>query len=489
MKNTAALKHYPPRKNVYLYYFKKSKSNKSIWINTGIEAIDPNKKFDLSDYKKDTTTAGINREQTLRKRLDRLDDLISDYLKENDDYPPISYIKEHERLFKSDFDNISDLCDLFLTYKKEDDDAKLAVLRGYNSLKTFLLKYETDVIQKKNKDKDAKIDLNMINQKFVDDLVKWATSDNYRRDKRHKDIHGLQNSTALEYKDKLGALVRWAVENKHIKPHKIDWSDKIHKLTKLDVENEIIELPELAFLISKRTSDFSIFQSNRFNTDNAAGYKKVLDTFIFQCMSGLRFSDVIRIKKQHIQKNRLIKRAKKTGAISYIPLSDIMFDLLKDNDYDFSQQRESGNPNKPLADDGIQRYNTRIKAILKKFSEEYGSFKETSNWMFFTGDKENPMEKEKWERISSHAGRRAYCTNADGLGVSWTDIKRVTGHGKDNKSFSGYIQNGSISNSNNTAVKMEEAMGLGKDKQELVNAILSNISNDELKAQFLKLVS
>ena len=79
--------------------------------------------------------------------------------------------------------------------------------------------------------------------------------------------------------------------------------------------------------------------------------KRVRDLYCFASLTGLRYSDVITLRQEHIQGKILKKTQKKTGQVNSIPLNDYALEILKCN---------KGNE-KPLQGMAIQNLNNYIK--------------------------------------------------------------------------------------------------------------------------------
>lgn len=126
----------------------------------------------------------------------------------------------------------------------------------------------------------------------------------------------------------------------------------------------------------------------------------VRDLFIFQCYTGLSYTDLASLSKNDIteRENRLwiIKARQKTGIISVIPLLPQALDLIEK----YSKNNQPINCIFPSY--SIQKYNH----YLSKIGQEAGLTK----------------------RLSSHVGRRTFGNLALTRGISINVISKILGH-------------------------------------------------------------
>jgi integrase len=150
---------------------------------------------------------------------------------------------------------------------------------------------------------------------------------------------------------------------------------------------------------------------------------RVRDMFIIGCYTGLRFSDIINIKPEHINDGMIEIIQVKTKEKVAIPMTKEVERLL--SKYNNSLHKISN-----------QKFNDYLYDVVTKCEGlEIEVTKKT-----IQGGKQIVIKKPKYEFVSSHTARRSFATNeymAKGLSVH--DIMSITGH-KTEKSFYKYIR-------------------------------------------------
>lgn len=150
---------------------------------------------------------------------------------------------------------------------------------------------------------------------------------------------------------------------------------------------------------------------------------RVRDMFIIGCFTGLRFSDIINIKPEHINDGMIEITQVKTKERVAIPITQEVERLL--SKYNNSLKKISN-----------QKFNDYLYEVVKKCQ---GLEIEVTK-KAIQGGKQILIKKPKYEFVSSHTARRSFATNeymAKGLNVR--DIMAITGH-KTEKSFYKYIR-------------------------------------------------
>ena len=156
--------------------------------------------------------------------------------------------------------------------------------------------------------------------------------------------------------------------------------------------------------------------------------KVVRDLFCIQCMTGLRYSDMVNIKKENIKEDangRYISLlTKKTNQRLQIYFNSTVCDILETYDW-----------NPPYLT--INRINNRMPKIAKKAGVD-GDVE----IIRFVGNKRMVEHRQKWECIRSHTARRTFVCLCIENGVPTTVIRSITGH-KQLSSFERYVGVGS----------------------------------------------
>jgi len=150
--------------------------------------------------------------------------------------------------------------------------------------------------------------------------------------------------------------------------------------------------------------------------------ENVRKLFVLQCATGLRFSDVIKIRKSHIRNNTIHLNSTKTRQKLQIPLNGNAREILEEINFDTSKIAISN-----------QKYNDYIKELCELVGIDQSIMK-----VSFRGNREEQQELKKFEIMSSHHGRRFFITQNLINGVRPEVIMSMTGH-VDFRSFKKYI--------------------------------------------------
>lgn len=160
--------------------------------------------------------------------------------------------------------------------------------------------------------------------------------------------------------------------------------------------------------------------------------EKVRDLFIIGCYTGLRFSDLVQLRKENINKEGNIVKIKtqKTGEVVIVPLNSYVREIL---------EKYEGAPPEAISN---QKMNEYLKELGKKA--------EIEDSIIVTQTKGGVRDSEtfkKWELITTHTARRSFATNAYLQNVPTISIMKITGH-KTEKSFLKYIKISQEDNAN-----------------------------------------
>lgn len=147
---------------------------------------------------------------------------------------------------------------------------------------------------------------------------------------------------------------------------------------------------------------------------------KVRDCFVFQCFTGLRYSDLKHLKKSDVSVDgQFIKiTTMKTGDPLVIPLVKYARDILE-------RYKDTFGKNALPVISG-QKYND----YLKELGKLAGLNDEITEVSFVSGKRIEKTYKHH-ERITSHVGRQTFVSNAIFLGLPTEIIRAVTGHSND----------------------------------------------------------
>jgi integrase len=150
---------------------------------------------------------------------------------------------------------------------------------------------------------------------------------------------------------------------------------------------------------------------------------RVRDWFLLLAWTGSRFSDLEKVAKTDIKNGYITFRQQKTNTKVTIPLHHVALEILEKNNFNLPE---------PITN---QRFNEYIKEACKH--AEINSMETMTRTV---GGKLVTEKFEKWEKVSSHTGRRSFCTNMyKRHDLSSLTIMAVSGH-KTETSFLKYIK-------------------------------------------------
>ena len=149
---------------------------------------------------------------------------------------------------------------------------------------------------------------------------------------------------------------------------------------------------------------------------------RVRDWFLLLAWTGCRFSDLEKIVKTDIKDGFISFRQQKTGDSVTIPLHPIVVEILEKYSYNLPEEISN------------QKFNEYIKEVCR-ISEINGTETITRT----VGGKLITEKFDKWQLVSSHTGRRSFCTNMYKRGLPTLMIMSISGH-RTEKSFLSYIK-------------------------------------------------
>jgi integrase len=154
---------------------------------------------------------------------------------------------------------------------------------------------------------------------------------------------------------------------------------------------------------------------------------RVRDVFMFQCFTGLRYSDVFNLKRCDIKGNHIEVTTVKTADSLIIELnnrSKAILDKYKDVHFEHD---------KVLPVITNQKMNDYLKE-LAELAEINDPVRET----YYKGNQRIDETMPKYALLGTHAGRRTFICNALSLGIPAQVVMKWTGH-SDYKAMKPYI--------------------------------------------------
>ena len=160
---------------------------------------------------------------------------------------------------------------------------------------------------------------------------------------------------------------------------------------------------------------------------NKQALERVRDVFLFQCFTGLRYSDVFNLRRSDIKDDHIEVTTVKTSDSLIIELnnhSKAILDKYKDVAFE---------------DDKVLPVitNQKMNDYLKELAEMAG-IDEPICQTYYKGNERIDEVTPKYALLGTHAGRRTFICNALALGISPQVVMKWTGH-SDYKAMKPYI--------------------------------------------------
>lgn len=148
------------------------------------------------------------------------------------------------------------------------------------------------------------------------------------------------------------------------------------------------------------------------------------DIFCFACSTGLRYSDLSQLRREHIKEDEIRLTVKKTKEWLTVPL----------NKYSKAILDKYAERLRPLPMISNQKLNDYVKELCK-----LANIDESIEIVRFHGAKRVATIYPKYELIGVHTGRKTFATLSLEKGMSAEEVMTITGH-KDYKSFKRYVK-------------------------------------------------
>lgn len=205
------------------------------------------------------------------------------------------------------------------------------------------------------------------------------------------------------------------------------------------------------YKVARKDSDFEVITltydefETLFNLDLTKNKKlaQVRDVFCFSCATGLRYSDLAQLKREHIRTDAIKMTASKTGQRLEVPLNTFSAAILKK--YEGVQR--------PLPIISNQKTNEYLKELC-----ELAEINTPIEIIREYGINRKAVVYKKYELISIHTGRKTFTTLSLEKGIAAQDVMAITGH-TTYKSFKRYVD---VTSKRKQAV-MAQAWGVVKD--------------------------
>ena len=160
---------------------------------------------------------------------------------------------------------------------------------------------------------------------------------------------------------------------------------------------------------------------------NKQALERVRDVFLFQCFTGLRYSDVFNLRRSDIKGDHIEVTTVKTSDSLIIELSNhskAILDKYKDVAFEYDKVL-------PVIT------NQKMNDYLKELAELAG-IDEPIRQTYYKGNERIDDVTPKYALLGTHAGRRTFICNALALGIPPQVVMKWTGH-SDYKAMKPYI--------------------------------------------------
>ncbi|MBG8554946.1 site-specific integrase [Hymenobacter sp. BT594] len=215
---------------------------------------------------------------------------------------------------------------------------------------------------------------------------------------------GLTDNTVAKQVMTLKRFMKWAAERGYhssIGYERLTWKRQepdIMTLTAEEVETlEALPLPENGYL------------------DNARAL------FLLSCYTGLRYSDLVSIRPEHLRGQTLRLTTQKTRETVTIPLQARALPIVR----------------RMIAGEIRAVSNQKLNDYLKELGERAGITEQIEVIRYRGGNRESTTLP-KWQKLGCHTGRRTFVTLSLERGLRPELVMKITGH-RDWKSFKRYV--------------------------------------------------
>lgn len=160
---------------------------------------------------------------------------------------------------------------------------------------------------------------------------------------------------------------------------------------------------------------------------NKQALERVRDVFLFQCFTGLRYSDVFNLRRSDVKAEHIEVTTVKTSDSLIIELNNHSKAILE------KYQNVAFEDNKVLPVITNQKMNDYLKELA-----ELAGIDEPIRQTYYRGNERIDEVTPKYALLGTHAGRRTFICNALALGIPPQVVMKWTGH-SDYKAMKPYI--------------------------------------------------
>jgi integrase len=262
-------------------------------------------------------------------------------------------------------------------------------IKEYRGLKYYLEDYEIFL--------NRQIRFFEINKEWMLDFKVFNETPRINADgKKYKTYGGLRGNTIKKKINIFITFMRWASTKSFVV-----FPAEIEKFSKQ------IKSPEVIKSSLTKSEVLEIYQIQ----PKSDSHEIVRDIFVFSCLTGIRWSDLITLNKQDVKEQSqgliIVKKAEKTDSEFSVFLNEISKKILEKYDYNLNRMS-----------------NPAFNRILKEFLKSTELFNDETKF------KEGKRRLQRWEIISIHRGRDTFITMLIEENVPLNIIMKYTGHKK-----------------------------------------------------------
>lgn len=351
-----------------------------IVVSTG-EKISP--KFWDSKKQQAKRTGQFAQSQHLNIFLSRLSEAVSKILLESrfqDTKSTLSEIKEKikEHLGKSEIRESSFL-KVYEEFIRANETTKAVLsIKKYRTFQNHLEQFQ--------REKKFELTFEKINKLFYDRI-----SDFY-----YSDLE-VNSNTFGKYVTVLKTFLNWASE----RGYNSNYEFRKFKAPKLDSDIVYLTDDNLEKLLA-----LDLSQNTRL--------EKIRDVFCLSCFTGLRYSDIVALRKENVQEDHILIRTEKTRDVLNIPL------VRKEAFHILNKYFKTGDSLPTISN---QKMNSYVKELCK-----LADISEIVSISRYKAAIRETITKPKFEFVSTHTARRTFVTLSLEKGVRPEIVMQVTGH-------------------------------------------------------------
>ena len=269
-------------------------------------------------------------------------------------------------------------------------------LKVYKSMKNHLMAYGYKT--------KSKVTFDKMDKTFFKEFQNFLVS--LTKEVEKKKVPLLNNVTIAKQLSTLKTLLNYA---------KDDNIEVSGNYSRFEIKKEQLEVIHLTL------EEFETLYN--FDLSNNKKLDQVRDVFIFSCSSGLRYSDLFQLKREHIKRDHISLKIQKTGQQLSIPLNPFSHSIL----VKYSKMQQ------PLPVISNQKMNDYLKDLC-----ELAGINEPVQIVRNYGSKRVENTYPKHELVSVHTGRKSFAVLSLEKGMSAEEVMKIGGW-KTYASFSRYI--------------------------------------------------